>query len=567
MRKGRIGKWGIASKINIIVLAIILVFAFVVGIVVKEKTTWGIKEFATEKAKGDLNLSFAYLNNKYPGEWKVKDNQLYKGDLLLNDNNEVVDEIGEKSGDTVTIFLQDTRIATNVITDGKRATGTQASEEVANTVLKKGENFYGEANVAGKMYQTAYMPIKTDSGEIIGIMYVGASNDLISEITSSLISSIIIILLIMIIISFFIVYWYTWTLKKRLGKLSTALELAGNGNLTIKVEDKSSDELSLLAINFNKMSNSIKSMMNEVISTSELLASSSEQLTASSEQTSKATEVITESIQEIAYGAENAASKLQDNATDLKSVTTGIQSIADSALAVSKVSMDATNSAKNGEGLVEGTVKQINVIDKTVKENGEIIKSLAFRSQEIENITNVISDIANQTNLLALNAAIEAARAGEHGKGFAVVANEVRKLAEQSQESSSQITGLIRNIQEDMVKSNQSYEQVFIEVKEGLNSVNRTKESFEEIMQYTENLKNLIDHMVGTSNEISKNTQGVVSSFGGLLKITDQSSSHTQNVAASAEEQLASMEEIASSASALSKLADDLKELMNKFEV
>ena len=567
VRKVWKGKWGISAKINLIVMAIIISLSLVIGFVVKKEITWGLKEFATEKAKGDLKLSFTYLNNKYPGEWEVKDNKLYKGNVLLNDNSGIVDEIGKDTGDTVTIFLHDTRIATNVMVDGERAIGTKASEEVVNKVIKQGESFYGEANVAGQMYQTAYMPLKSATGETIGILYVGASNEIISTIFSSFIIKFIVVLVIMALLAFSVVYWFTWSMKKRLNKLTEALELAINGDFTTKVEDNSGDELSLLSVNFNKMTNSFKIMMGEVISTSEQLASSSEQLTASSEQTSAATRVITESIQEVANGAENASASIQNNAFDLKEVTQGIQSIAENAIAVSKVSIEATEKAENGGLLVEQTVEQINVINRTVTASGEVIKMLAYRSQEIEKITNVISGIANQTNLLALNAAIEAARAGEQGKGFAVVANEVRKLAEQSQHSSSQISGLITTIQEDMIKSNQSYEQVSIEVREGLAIIKQTRESFEGILQYTEKLKELIEHMVATSKEISQNTKAVSLTVGSIIEISDQTSIHSQNVAASAEEQLASMEEIASSASALSTLADNLKELIKRFEV
>lgn len=538
-----------------------------IGFVVNKEITWGLKEFATEKAKGDLNLAYTYIDNKYPGDWKYIDDKLYKGEVILNNNNELVDQIGKDTGDTVTIFLEDTRIATNVMVDGKRATGTQASKEVADTVLQKGKHYYGEANVAGKMYQTAYMPLKSSSGETIGIMYVGASNEIIGEIFSSFMIKFIVVLVVMALLAFTVVYMFTWKLKKRLSNLTKAIELAGNGDFTTQLEDHSGDELSLLSLNFNKMTNNFKNMMGEIITTSEQLASSSEQLTASSEQTSSATQTITESILDMAEGAENSSTSIQRSASDLKEVTIGIQSIADKALTVSNVSMEATEKAIHGGLLVQKTVKQINEISRTVTTSGEAIKNLAYHSLEIEKITNVISNIANQTNLLALNAAIEAARAGEQGKGFAVVANEVRNLAEQSQQSSAQITELIRTIQEDMMKSNQSYEQVSIEVKEGLDIANQTRESFEGIMQFTEKLKELINGMVATSKEISQNTQAASSTFVHLIDISDRSSMHSQNIASSAEEQLASMEEIAASSLALSHLADNLKELINRFDV
>jgi len=565
--KGMKLKLKLGTKINIIVFAIIIVLSGVIGFVVNQEITRGIKQFATEKAKGDIGLAYRYINNKYPGDWEIREDKLYKGTTILNDNYEVVDKIGEDTGDTVTIFQGDTRIATNVMMDGERAIGTQASPEVVNTVMDKGENFYGEANVVGQLYQTAYMPLENAAGEVIGILYVGASQEIIDSIISSFLMKFIVVLVIMIVLASVVVYIFTRQMKKRLSNLTAALELAGEGDFTKNIQDNSGDELSLLSDSYNKMAGNLKSMFNEVIMSTERLASSSEELTASAEETSKATETITESIQQVADGAEQSTTSVQESSFALEEVSKGIQSIADNAIVISDVSKNATEKAKQGSFFVDKTVNQINEINRSVAVSGEVMQNLDNRSQEIEKITKVITDIADQTNLLALNAAIEAARAGEHGKGFAVVADEVRKLAEQSQESSSQISVLIKTIQEDMMQSNRSIEKVNTDVKEGLAVVNQTKDNFQEIYQFMEKMAVLTDDMAATSEQISASTQQVSATVSGIINISEHSSMHSQNVAASAEEQLASMEEIAASASDLSNLAENLQELISRFRI
>lgn len=565
--KGMKLKLKLGTKINIIVFTIIIVLSGVIGFLVNQEITRGIKQFATEKVKGDIGLAYRYINNKYPGNWEIKDNKLYKGTTVLNDNFEVVDKIGEDTGDTVTIFQGDTRIATNVMMNGERAIGTQASPEVVSTVLDQGENYYGEANVVGQLYQTAYMPLENKAGEIIGILYVGASQKIIDNIISSFLWKFSVVLVIMIVLASVVIYFYTSQMKKRLTKLTAALELAGEGDFTNNIQDNAGDELSLLSNSYNKMADNLKSMINELILSSERLASSSEELTASAEETSKATETITESIQQVADGADQSTTSVQESSFAIEEVSKGIQSIADNAVIITDMSKNSTEKAKEGSFFVDKTVNQIHEINRSVAISGKVMKNLDKRSQEIEEITKVITDIANQTNLLALNAAIEAARAGEHGKGFAVVADEVRKLAEQSQKSSSQISLLIKTIQEDMTQSNQSMEKVNTDVKAGLEVVNQTKDNFQEIYQFMEKMTELTDDMAATSEQISASTQQVSSTVSGIITISENTSMHSHNVAASAEEQLASMEEITASASDLSNLAENLQELISRFKV
>ncbi|RFU66577.1 methyl-accepting chemotaxis protein [Peribacillus glennii] len=560
-------KLKLGAKINLIVLSVLLFLSVTVGVAVVQQVGSGLKQFALEKAKGDLGLAYRYMKNKYPGEWAVKEGQLYKGSTLMNGNFEAVDKIGSDTGDTVTIFLGDTRISTNVMVDGKRAIGTKISPEVGSRVLEHGENFYGEADVAGKHYQTAYMPIKDSSGETIGVFYVGVSDKIVQNITSSVVMTFLLVLIIVILISFLVILWFTRNLKKRLTTISNALVHAGNGDFTIEVADKSGDELSDLANSYNLMKDNIRNMIHAIYETSEHVAATAEELSAGAEQTSKATEQITEAIQEVANGAESQTEKVEITSNSLVEVAKGIENIAENASAVAEAGSLVTGQATQGGEHVGSTAKQINAIQQSVQISNEVLNLLERRSRQIGEITQVITGIANQTNLLALNAAIEAARAGENGKGFAVVADEVRKLAEQSQASSSQIAELIIEIQSDMVRSTESIGQVQLDVQEGLVIIGKTEESFRQIMYSLEHMHRQIDEMASTSRQMSDSAQKVSATVDGISEISRETSGHSQSVAASAEEQLASMEEITASASSLSERAMDLQEMLNKFKV
>ena len=377
----------------------------------------------------------------------------------------------------------------------------------------------------------------------------------------------IIVVLIAIVFSITVGYILAQQIARPLNKIVTLVGKVANGDLTQTADIDTTDEVGILAKSTNTMVISLRKLMQEVMNMSKHVAASSEDLTASAEQTSQATGEITTAIQRIAEGAEASTTSLEVSSKSLEEVTLGVQNIAENSNLIAEAGTQASTQAKMGGEFVEKTVQQIHAINDSVNESDNTIRSLDRRSQEIGEITKVITEIANQTDLLALNAAIEAARAGEHGKGFAVVAEEVRKLAEQSQQSSIQISTLISEIQVDMARSNASMDQVKSDVKEGLSIVEKTEESFNLILNALEKVGIQIDDMAATAEQISASAQEVSANVSSSASLSRASSTNAQSVAASTEEQLAFMEEISAAANNLSNMSMDLQGLVSKFKL
>ena len=377
----------------------------------------------------------------------------------------------------------------------------------------------------------------------------------------------IIVVLIAIVFSITVGYLLAQQIARPLNKIVTLVGKVANGDLTQTADIDTTDEVGILAKSTNTMVISLRKLMQEVMNMSKHVAASSEDLTASAEQTSQATGEITTAIQRIAEGAEASTTSLEVSSKSLEEVTLGVQNIAENSNLIAEAGTQASTQAKMGGEFVEKTVQQIHAINDSVNESDKTIRSLDRRSQEIGEITKVITEIANQTDLLALNAAIEAARAGEHGKGFAVVAEEVRKLAEQSQQSSIQISTLISEIQVDMARSNASMDQVKSDVKEGLSIVEKTEESFNLILNALEKVGIQIDDMAATAEQISASAQEVSANVSSSASLSRASSTNAQSVAASTEEQLAFMEEISAAANNLSNMSMDLQGLVSKFKL
>ena len=209
----------------------------------------------------------------------------------------------------------------------------------------------------------------------------------------------------------------------------------------------------------------------------------------------------------------------------------------------------------------------MNSIAQTVQQTGEIVGKLGERSKEIGNIVEIISNISGQTNLLALNAAIEAARAGEHGRGFAVVAEEVRKLAEESQNASQKISDLIQSIQAETSQAVASMEEGRREAEKGKENVTATGESFSEILSMIGDVKKASLAVSERVLQLREDMNTIVDGMGEVDTSAKGIGSESQNVSAATEEQAAGMEEIASSSRSLANMANDLQTETDKFKV
>ncbi|MGD8191248.1 methyl-accepting chemotaxis protein [Brevibacillus ginsengisoli] len=346
------------------------------------------------------------------------------------------------------------------------------------------------------------------------------------------------------------------------------LELSRNeGDLTARLQVETKDEIGQLAQGFNTFLGNLQAMIQKMNAAILQIASTAEQLSAGAEQTSKATEEVSTTIQEIAIGSEKQVQSVHYGLKSMKEMASGVGEISLYADEVSALAGTTTDVSMEGVKSIQQSVNQMNSIHTTMLGLADVVRGLGDQSQEIGQINEAITSIAAQTNLLALNAAIEAARAGEHGRGFAVVADEVRKLAEQSSRSAQQIAELITNIQVETQRAVNAMNKGTNEVVVGIEVVNTAGQSFTHIHNSIRKVAEKINQVLAVSKEVSTGTKQVVQSIEQIQGVAETAASGTQNVSAASEEQLASMEEITSSASSLAKMAEELQELVGKFKV
>ncbi len=384
----------------------------------------------------------------------------------------------------------------------------------------------------------------------------------------------IMIFIAIILVSIIIGTLLGWTIMKRITtRLTQAVNFLGEiaeGDFSGNVPDESmhdKSEFGTLSQAVDKMNKNIRALIKQMSNTSEQLASASEELTASAEQSAQAANQVAGSITEVASGAENQL-RLANSANDIvEQMSKGIGQVAENTMVVSNSAEQTAVSANDGEKAVEKAVKQMQVIEQKTNATANVIGELEEKSKEIGQIVEVIASIAAQTNLLALNAAIEAARAGEAGRGFAVVAEEVRKLAEQSENAAKQITDLISQVQDKTNSAVSFMKEGKKEVDTGAEVVNVAGQSFGEILDMIRKISDQIHEISAASEQITSGTNDVVVAVQNINNENKKAAEQTQTISAATEEQSASMEEIASSSQHLAKMAEDLQGAIRKFKV
>lgn len=372
-----------------------------------------------EKAMGDINMSLALIDSKYPGEWSLKDGVLFKGNIQLNNNFELVDNLAKLNNNHVTIFAGDTRIATTVVVEGKRAVGTKAAGNVVETVLQQGEIYKGIANVVGVNYQAVYSPLKNANGDKIGMLYMGISK----EFADNLERTFIIYLILAIILSLVIGSVLAWCLSGKvltpIVTMANAVDKIAKGDLRIdKIYYNRQDEIGTLANGINSMVKALKDLVGQINLSAQEVSLSGETITTSVNESAEAGEQTATSIMHIASSA-NSQVELMDKMTEnVNNMLSDIRVIEQSSVNVNNIAEETVKTTQDGQNNINQALNQMKNIEQGANAVEGAINNLANGSKEISEIVTLIRGIAGQTNLLALNAAIEAARPVKWDEGL-----------------------------------------------------------------------------------------------------------------------------------------------------
>ena len=491
--------------------------------------------------------------------YEYKDGVFVKGEIKISEDFDYIDALKEETGLYVTIFYNDTRVLTNIRKEnGERFIGTKADQKVIDKVLKNGETYYtSNITINNLDCAASYIPIKQpNSGQVIGMIFVGKDRSSIDSMMSKLnivsfISEIVIILILSISSVIAVKH-----IVKAVKYSTNNLNKVKHGDLTIKIDGKMlkrTDEIGDVVRATDNLIQSLKDILNNINITSNTLEHFSNDFNEATENISSSMANINAAVSEITNGATSQANETQSASSEVINIGNAIDTTKEHVAVLensSKKMREYNDNANNTlNELLEISGKTKESVD-TVKYQTNMTNSSAL---EINRVIELIADIADQTNLLSLNASIEAARAGEAGKGFAIVAEEIRKLADQSQNSAKVISEIV----EQLIKNSNTSVSTMNKVEAIINEQNNKLDATKKIFEYVNS------EILGVANIAVKITEETSN----LNNLKNNLLNSIENLAAIAEENAASTEETSASMSELSQVISRTSEEAEKFVV
>ena len=421
-------------------------------------------------------------------------------------------------------------------------------------------------NIKWKLLIYSVVPLVATFAELMLGIRIFYGKDVLATVKMPL----LLIFILNSVVMFFVMQTFAWKLGNSVDRIIATLDRAGSGDLTAelgKIDLERKDEIGVLADHANMVIGQLKDVIGQVGNTSDVIEESTARLDKMAEQTSTASEDVARSMGDMANGATAQASETQAVSDAIGRIGEGIEETSN---AVAKLIVNADQMKAAGQEGVD-SVGELKTISEKVKAQIAIIyeqtNTTNESAQEIHKATELISSIASETNLLALNASIEAARAGESGRGFAVVAEQIKNLAEQSNQSAKTIEGIINNLLADTEQAVKTMNTVDAIIGFQADKVEMTKRVFDKVNNGLIVTMEGVESIARSTKTLDEAKGRVIMSVESLSAIAEENAASTQETAASAEELTATIGEIKNATSRLNQVADNLTTQTNRFQI
>ena len=479
--------------------------------------------------------------------------------FILDDNADVI------SHPTITSHADDKNKSSDSINFSSLKERTKdifvSEVNLMNEKINNGESGTGKYSENDKIVHLGFAPISSKNWTLI----ISIDESEVLAGLKSIRNTLFIAVGISIIIGIVFSLLFSRSITTPVAKVTDSAYRLSQLDLTENIEEKlllRKDELGKMAYSLQIVIDNMKNFATEIRESSHQVAASSEELAAISQESSAASQSIAETSNEIAEGSNLQLDEILNVTSSVQEISSQIDYMATQTTSSENLSKNVFDKTDLGKEKIEEVILQMNNIENSTHSVRSSLDNIGKSSKEMNHMLEIIENVAEETNLLALNAAIEAARAGEYGKGFAVVADEIKKLAEETKQSTEEIYSLINNNNVLIKEANNNMDSSHKEVKLGVIRVNETKKTFEEIADLILKITTSINEVVAATKDVKNYVSTLVNSSVSIENMSKEISDQIQNSSAASEEQMASMEEITSSTESLAKLAEELQLLI-----
>lgn len=450
---------------------------------------------------------------------------------------------------------------TNVASDKEGSAGQPSTYVFDRDQL--GESGKFEAKQFGTTVLAAYNTMESSGWKLIGTVPV----KVLLEGASGILILIVIFVAVAVLVAIAIGIWMVRMIGRPLGHLKSLMQEGATGNLSVRTDYRSRDEIGELSTAFNQMMDRITDLVRQTTDTAQQVLDTAGELETASKQTASSAREIAIATEEIANGASSLAQEAEKSTELTERIGERMENVVSANREMDASAREVQTASRQGTVHLDKLLTQTGSTENMVRSLVTRVDALKESTASVMKVLDVMQNITKQTNILSLNATIEAARAGAAGQGFMVVAGEIRQLASRSRESIDMVGEITDNIQSEMDETVRTLSTVYPMFQEQVQSVKQTSGIFDSVQDQMQQFSGKLDGVTASIGELGSAQKTMAEAMTSVSAVAEQSSATSEEVASLSSEQQNVGVRLVELSAKLSNASNELKDSISKFTI